>query len=141
MPVTTPAGVRGRLYALQALAGALCAIALVAFFARPNSFGFLLLGVFAIIVGMRLARRSSADRWRAPGQIAGKRSAAKATRPEGPVAWALLAASLVGLVVAYHIARSDALRWYKKEWPVDVVCGVILALYATRWYLGSKLPR
>lgn len=141
VPVTIPADVRGRFYALQALAVTLCALAMVAFFAQPNSFWFLLLGSFAIIVGMRVVLRSNAYVWRARGQAASGRSAPKAVRPVGPVAWALTAASLVGVGAFYRLLRLDALRWYKKVWPVDVVFGVFLAWFATKWYLALKIRR
>lgn len=141
VPVTIPAEVRGRFYALQALAVTLCALAMLAFFAQPNSLGFLLLGSFAIIVGMQLVRRSNAYVWRERGQAVGGRSAAKAAWPVGPVAWALTAAMLVGAGAFYRLLRLDALHWYKKVWPVDVFIGVVVAWVVAQVYLALKIRR
>jgi hypothetical protein len=139
--VTIAAEVRGRFHALQALAAALCALALMAFFALPNSFWFLLLGSFAIIVGMWLVRRSNAYVWWARGQVAAAQPPVKAAGPVVPVAWSLLAASLVGVGAFYRLTRLDALRWYKKAWPVDVFFGVVVVCLVAKVYLAKKLPR
>lgn len=139
--MTIPAEVRVKFYALQALAAALCALTLVAFFERPNSSGFLLLGIFALTAGNWLVRRSNTYVWRARVKMVGAQSPAKAAGLVGPVAWSLLAAWLVGLGLWYRLARLDTLGWYKMEWPTDVVFGVFVAWLIAKVYLAKKLPR
>lgn len=139
--MTIPAEVRGRFYALRASAVALFVCAAAAFYLRPGSYGFLLLGLAAIPVGMWLVRRSNALVRRARGQAVAQRSPAKAAGRVGPLAWALTVASLVACGVFYLAVRADLVHGGKQTWPVYALFGAVLALAATSGYVAAKIFR
>lgn len=139
--MTVPAEVRTKFYALRALAVALCLSAAAAFYLRAGSYGFLLLGLAAISLGMWLVRRSNVYVRRARGQVVPELSPTRAARRVGPLAWALTGASLVACAVGYYLMHLDALHGYKQVWPLDVFLGAVLALVATLGYVAVKIFR
>lgn len=139
--MTVPAEARGRFYALRALAVALCLSAAAAFYLRAGSYGFLLLGLAAILVGMWLVRLSNTYVRRGRGQAVGGWSPAGRARRVGRLAWALTGASLVACAVGYYLMHLDALHGYKQVWPLNVFLGAVLALVATSGYVAVKIFR
>lgn len=139
--MTIPAEVRGKFYALRALAVVVFAFAVVIFFLRPNSFTIESLGFLAILVGALLVRCSNAYVWRARGQVVPEWSPAKSVRRVGPLAWTLTGASLVACGVASYLMHLDALHGYKEVWPLNVFLGAVLALVVTSGYVAMKVFR
>lgn len=139
--MTIPAEVRGKFYALRALALVLGAFAVATFVLRPNSFGIRSLGLLGIMVGLWLVRQSNAFVRRARGQVVDGWPAAKSVKRVGPLAWTLTALSLVACGVGYHLMYLDALRGYKEVWPVNVFLAAVLALVITSGYVAMKIFR
>jgi hypothetical protein len=141
MPVSIPAEVRGKFYALRALAFALFVLAGAAFYLRPNSFGVLTLGLLGIAVGGWLVRRSNARVRQARGQAAGAWSPAAAVKRVGPLAWTLTGMSLVACVIFYFAMYVDALHGGREGWPALAFGGAVLALAGASGYVAMKIFR
>ncbi len=139
--MSIPAEVRGRFYALRAMAVALCVFAAAAFYLRPDSYRFLLLGLAAISVGIWLVRRSNAYLRQARGQVATNWSPANAAGRVGPLAWTLTGVSLLACGVGYYLMHLDALHAYKQVWPLNVFLGAVLALVVTSGYVAMRIFR
>ena len=99
--MNVPSEVRGKFYALRALALFLIVLAGSAFFLRPNSFSIRSLGLAGIMVGVWLVRRSDSVVQRARGQAGTVWAPAKADRRVGPLAWAFTAASFLACIIFY----------------------------------------
>lgn len=137
--MSIPAEVRGRFYALRALAVALCALAAVAFVLRPNSYGFLLLGLAAIAIGMSVVRRSNAMVSRTRGQgVSGWLLAERLKRP-GSLWWVLTGMSLVACVIFYLATYVDQLYGGKQAWPAYAFFASGLALTVTSGYVAMRI--
>jgi hypothetical protein len=139
--MTIPPNVRVKFYTLRALALALGAFAAVDFLLRPNAFGFRALALLGIFVGLWLVRRSNAYVWDARGQVVGVRSPAVAVRRVGPVAWTLVAASLVASGATFFLMYLDAVHGGKEAWPVYAFTGAVLAFAVASGYVAMKIFR
>jgi hypothetical protein len=131
--VTIPPELRGKWYALRALAIALIVFAAVSFFLWHNSFVIRSLGLVAILLSGWLVRRSNALVWQVQNQVL-----AKPDRRVGPLAWTLTAASLVAVVAFYFLMYVEELHGGRDAWPVYAFAGAGLALTMTTGYVAMK---
>ncbi len=139
--MSIPAEVRERFYALRTLAVALCVLGAAAFYLRPGSYDFLVLGLAAIAVGMWLVRRSNEYVRRARGQVAANWLPKTAGRRVGPLAWTLTAASAAACVIFYFSMYVDAAHGGKQAWPAYALGGAVMALALTSGYVAMKIFR
>ena len=136
-----PAAVRGKFYALRALALVLIILSGSAFFLRPNSFSIRSVGLAGIMVGVWLVRRSDSIVQRAQGQAGTVWAPAKADRRVDRLAWALTAASLAACIIFYLAMNVDQAQGGKEVWPVYAFAGAVLALAVSSGYIAMKVFR
>lgn len=135
-----PPQVRTKFYALRALAVLLGLFAGAIFILRPPGFGLHLLAFLAIFIGLWIVRRSNASVWRARGDVLSEWSSNKAGRV-GPLAWILVAASLLVCGATYFLMYLDALHGGKEVWPVYAFAGAGLTLVLTLGNLIARISR
>jgi len=137
--VTIPPEVRGKFYTLRALAIALSAFAVFVFVMRPHAFGLRALALLGIFVGLWLVRRSNAYVWRAQGQVVIERSPTNPVGRVEPLAWTLMAASLLACGATYFLMHLDALHGGNEAWPAYAFGAAALVFAAASGYVVMKL--
>jgi hypothetical protein len=138
--MTVPREVRGKVYALRALAALLLLFAAGIFIARPHDFGVRLLGLVAILLSVSVVRRSNVSVARARGDALAEWSANRAGRV-GPLAWILVAASLLACGFTYFLMYLDQLHGGKDTWPVYAFAVAALMLVLAFGNVVARISR
>ena len=139
--MTIPPNARVKFYTLRALALALSAFAAVVFLLRPHSFGLRTLALLGIFVGLWLVRCSNGYVWRPQGHAIGDWSPDNATRRVEPMAWIVMAASLLACGGTYFLIYLDSINGGKEVWPVYAFGAAVLALIGSAGYVAVKLSQ
>ena len=134
--MTIPPEMRGKWYALRALAVVLVVFAAVSFFLWHNASGIRSIGLLAILLSGWLVRRSNALVWRAQKQVF-----VEPDRRVGPLVWTLISASLAAVVVFYFLMYVAEEHGGKDAWPVYGFVGAGLVLAMSTGYAVIKVLR
>lgn len=139
VPVAIPREVRGKFYALRALALVLMIFAGAIFLLLPHDFAFWLLALLAVFLGLGIVKISDGVARRAQGRILPNCSfegsfAKEAERP-GTLAWTLTAISLIACGVCAFLLHLDMLHGGQEGWPAYALLVAILALILSGGYV------
>jgi hypothetical protein len=138
--MSIPPQVRTKFYALRAVAVLLLVFAAGTFIVRPHGFGFRLLGLVAILLSVSVVRRSNVSVARARGDVLAEWVSSKPGRV-GPLAWILVALSLVACGICVFFVHLDALHGGNETWPAYALFGAVLAVAASTSYVVFRISR